>query len=30
MELMRSYAASRWDVYRKLRLPASLPYLSPR
>ena len=27
MELMRSYAASRWQVYRKLRLPASLPYL---
>ena len=26
-ELTRSYAASRWDVYRKLRLPASLPYL---
>jgi len=27
LELMRSYAASRWDVYRKVRLPASLPYL---
>jgi NitT/TauT family transport system permease protein len=27
MELMRSYAASRWEIYRKLRLPASLPYL---
>ncbi len=27
MELMRSYAASRWQIYRKLRLPASLPYL---
>jgi NitT/TauT family transport system permease protein len=27
VELMRSYAASRWDVYRKVRLPASLPYL---
>jgi NitT/TauT family transport system permease protein len=27
LELMRSYGASRWDVYRKLRLPASLPYL---
>ena len=27
MELMRSYAASRWAIYRKLRLPASLPYL---
>jgi NitT/TauT family transport system permease protein len=27
MELMRSFAASRWDIYRKVRLPASLPYL---
>jgi NitT/TauT family transport system permease protein len=27
MELTRSYAASKWQVYRKLRLPASLPYL---
>ncbi len=27
LELTRSYAASPWDVYRKLRLPASLPYL---
>jgi NitT/TauT family transport system permease protein len=27
LELMRSYAASRWDVLRKVRLPASLPYL---
>ena len=27
LELMRSYAASRWAVYRKLRLPASVPYL---
>ena len=27
LELMRSYAASAWDVYRKVRLPASLPYL---
>jgi NitT/TauT family transport system permease protein len=27
LELMRSYAASRWDVYWKLRLPASMPYL---
>jgi NitT/TauT family transport system permease protein len=25
LELTRSYAASRWQVYRKLRLPASLP-----
>jgi NitT/TauT family transport system permease protein len=27
MELLRSYGASRWDVYWKLRLPASVPYL---
>ena len=27
LELMRSYAASRWEIYRKVRLPASLPYL---
>lgn len=27
IELLRSYAASRWDVYRKVRLPASVPYL---
>ncbi len=27
LELMRSYAASRWQVYRHVRLPASLPYL---
>jgi NitT/TauT family transport system permease protein len=27
MELMRSYAASPWEIYWKLRLPASLPYL---
>jgi NitT/TauT family transport system permease protein len=27
LELMRSYAASRSTIYRKLRLPASLPYL---
>ena len=27
LELMRSYAAGRWATYRKLRLPASLPYL---
>ena len=26
-ELMRSYAASRWAILRKLRLPAALPYL---
>src|SRR6185503_16536050 len=24
---MRSYAASRWQIYWKLRFPASLPYL---
>lgn len=27
VELMRSYASSRWDIYRKVRLPASIPYL---
>lgn len=27
LELMRSFAASRWDIYRKVRLPASVPYL---
>jgi NitT/TauT family transport system permease protein len=27
MELMRSYGASRWDVYRKLRFPSSIPFL---
>ena len=27
IELMRSYAASKWDIYWKLRLPASVPYL---
>ena len=27
LELMRSYAAGRWATYRKLRLPASMPYL---
>ena len=27
VELMRSYAASKWDVYLKVRLPASVPYL---
>jgi len=26
-ELMRSYAASRWQTYRKLLFPAALPYL---
>jgi NitT/TauT family transport system permease protein len=27
LELMRSFAAGRWAIYRKVRLPASLPYL---
>jgi NitT/TauT family transport system permease protein len=27
LELMRSYAASRWSVFWKLRMPASVPYL---
>ena len=27
MELMRTYAASRWAVLWKLRVPSSLPYL---
>lgn len=27
VELMRSYAASKWELYRKVRLPASVPYL---
>ncbi|MFV2063721.1 MAG: ABC transporter permease [Chloroflexota bacterium] len=27
MGLMRSYGASRWDIYRKLRFPASVPFL---
>jgi NitT/TauT family transport system permease protein len=27
LELMRSYAASRWAILRKLRLPAARPYL---
>lgn len=27
LELMRSYAASRWSIFWKLRLPTSLPYL---
>ncbi len=27
IELMRSYAGSRWDIYWKVRLPASIPYL---
>ncbi len=27
LELMRSFAASKWEIYRKVRLPASVPYL---
>src|SRR2546423_4193548 len=27
VELMRSYAAGRWEIVRKLRVPSSLPYL---
>lgn len=27
LELMRSYAASQWEIFRKLRLPTSLPYI---
>src|SRR6185369_6268435 len=27
LELMRSYAASEWQVFAKLRLPHSLPYV---
>ena len=27
LELLRSYGASRWGAYTKLRLPASVPYL---
>jgi NitT/TauT family transport system permease protein len=27
LELMRSLAASKWEIYRKVRLPASVPYL---
>ncbi len=27
LALMDSYAASRWQVYRKLRIPAALPYV---
>ena len=29
VELMDSYAASWWQTWRRLRLPASLPYLAP-
>jgi NitT/TauT family transport system permease protein len=27
LELMRSYAATKWQIYRHVRLPASMPYL---
>ncbi len=27
VELMRSYAAGRWEIVRRLRIPSSLPYL---
>jgi NitT/TauT family transport system permease protein len=27
VELMRSYAANRWEILRKLRIPASFPFL---
>jgi len=27
LELMRSYAASKWQIYRQVRFPASMPYL---
>jgi NitT/TauT family transport system permease protein len=27
VELLRSYAASEWDTFRKLRVPTALPYL---
>lgn len=27
LELMHSYAASPWEIFRKLRLPTSLPYI---
>ncbi|MBI4884910.1 MAG: ABC transporter permease subunit [Actinobacteria bacterium] len=29
LELMDSYAASWWSTWRKLRLPAAIPYLTP-
>ena len=29
LELMDSYAASWWSTWRKLRLPAAMPYLAP-
>ncbi|MBK8030594.1 MAG: hypothetical protein IPK17_14055 [Chloroflexi bacterium] len=27
LELMKTYAASQWDIFRKLRLPTALPYI---
>lgn len=27
LELMKSYAAGQWEIFRKLRLPTSLPYI---
>lgn len=27
LELMRSYAASEWEIFRKLRLPSALPFM---
>ena len=27
LELMKSYAASQWEVFRKLRLPSALPFI---
>ncbi len=27
LELMRSYAASEWEIFRKLRLPSALPFI---
>lgn len=27
LDLMHSYAATRWEIYRKLRMPAALPFL---
>ncbi|MEM8752220.1 MAG: ABC transporter permease subunit, partial [Pseudomonadota bacterium] len=29
LDLMRTWSASRWQTFRKLRLPASLPFLFP-
>jgi NitT/TauT family transport system permease protein len=27
LELMKSYAASQWDIFRKVRLPSALPFI---